>query len=214
MRNKKTTRARAKVLERWWIPMMITVTAAAAIALVSMLAWGQGNASDVDAVYEKLVPAEGTETVYGMPLDWGNAELFLEWNYQLYDNLSPGEMDVVLEVLNPLVAPCCDDYDLPGCCCEGSDLLCNLVRTARGLAAYMTVEGEFTVAETQAAVLEWLRFVHGDYYVAAELADRGVDPEEYGITTHGACYRGMCETPLTEGGCGGMSDLKIRPEGV
>ncbi|MFO8034378.1 MAG: hypothetical protein R6U88_04335 [Candidatus Bipolaricaulota bacterium] len=209
MHKRKRTRVGARVLQRWWIPVMITLTAAVGIALVSMLGWGGQEAEDVDALYEEIVPAEGTETIYDIPLAWENAEMFLEWNYRLYDNLSPGEMEVVLELLDPLVAPCCDDYDLPGCCCEGSDLLCNLVRTARGLAAHMAVEGEFTVEEMRDAVLEWLQFVHGDYYVAADLADQGVDVEQYGITTHGACYRGLCEAPLTEGGCGGMHELKI-----
>ncbi len=214
MQNKRRARIQAKARERLWIPVALTLSAGAMIALVSVLAWGAGQTADVDAVYEELVPAAGTETVYGMPLAWDNAEGFLAWNYELYDNLTATEMGVVLDVLNPLVAPCCDDYDLPGCCCEGSNLLCNLVRTARGLAAHMALEGAFTVEETRAAVLQWLHFVHGDYYVAAELERQGVDPAQYGITTHGACYRGLCETPLTEGGCGGMRALKIRPEGT
>ncbi len=205
---RREAQVRTMVL-RWWMPGLVTLTAAVAVALVSVFVWGGQGADGLEGVYDEVVPAAGTETVYGIPLAWENAELFLEWNYQIYGQLSAAEMAIVREALTELVAPCCDDYRLPHCCCEGSNLLCNLVRTARGLAAYMTVEGEFTLEETQDAVLQWLQFVHGDYYVAAELKEQGVDPETYGITTRGACYRGMCETPLTQGGCGGMHALKI-----
>lgn len=192
---------------------MMAAVAVVAIALAHALAWAGERREALEMVYEAVVPAPGTETTYGIPLDWGNAELFLDWNDDIYDQLSGPDKDAVLEALSALVAPCCDDYVLPGCCCEGGGLLCNLVRTARGLAAYMVVEGGFSVEETRASVLEWLRFVHGDYYVAAELAEQGVDPRAYGLTTHGACYRGLCETPLAQGGCGGMHVLKIGFDG-
>ncbi len=194
------------------VSMVAAVVAVVAIAMAHVLAWGGERPDTLDAVVEAIVPSQGTETAYGLPLDWDNAEIFLAWNYEIYDVLSGSDRDAVTEALGELVAPCCDDYLLPGCCCEGGGLLCNLVRTARGLAAHMIVEGGFSVEATRASVLKWLQFVHGDYYVAVELEAQGIDPRAYGLTTHGACYRGMCETPLKQGGCGGMRGLKIGAE--
>jgi len=208
-------RERTRVLQRWSVPALIAVTVLTGIAVVGLLVWGAGDRpDDVEALYDEIVPAEGEETAYDIPLAWENAELFLEWNYQIYDHLSSADKELVLEALDPLVAPCCDDYNLPGCCCEGANLLCNLVRTARGLAAHMAVEGGFAADEITESVLQWLSFAHGDYYVAAELEKHGGNPGEHGITTEGACYRGMCETPLRDGGCGGMHELKIGGQGV
>ncbi|MBC7219944.1 hypothetical protein H5T55_00420 [Candidatus Bipolaricaulota bacterium] len=154
-------------------------------------------------LYTENVPTEGAETVYGLPLAWENAHLFAAW----YDaiQLEGQEVRVFEEALAPLAAPCCDDNPLARCCCERGGLICNVVRTTRGLGAYLVQAGYEPEAVT-AAMEQWLRFIHGDYYVARALADQGEDPRAYGLfqPANGACYRGLCNAPLQEGGCGGM----------
>jgi hypothetical protein len=55
--------------------------------------------------------------------------------------------------------------------------------------------------------LQWFQFARPDYYIAVALRERHMSPLYYGFTTQGSCYRGMCETPISEGGCGGMKEL-------
>jgi len=165
------------------------------------LAWGEKN-DPLAELYTEIVPTAGTETKYGIPLALENAPQFASWYYEI--KLSPEELEVIQEALAPLVAPCCDDNPLLRCCCERKGKICNLVRSARGLAAWLVQEKGFTADEVRDAVLEWLRFVHGDYYVTKALADRDIPPSRYGLTTYGACYRRLCEVPLSLGGCGGM----------
>ncbi|HAZ27664.1 TPA: hypothetical protein DCY67_03465, partial [Candidatus Acetothermia bacterium] len=83
-------------------------------------------------------------------------------------------------------------------------------RTARGLGAYLVHQG-FAAAEVQAAILQWLQFAHGDYYVAKALVAGGEDPVKYGLfkPENGSCYRNMCNAPLRGGGCGGMGPQVI-----
>jgi len=165
------------------------------------LAWGQGG-NLMEELYTEIVPTAGTETGYGIPLALENAPQFAAWYYEI--RLSPEELEVIQEALAPLVAPCCDDNPLLRCCCERKGKICNLVRSARGLAAWLVQEKGFTADEVRDAVLAWLRFAHGDYYVAKTLADQDIPPTSYGLTTYGACYRKLCEVPLSLGGCGGM----------
>ncbi|MCX7750584.1 MAG: hypothetical protein N2320_03385 [Candidatus Bipolaricaulota bacterium] len=165
-------------------------------------------------LYTQEVPPVGTETVYGLPLAWENAPLFAQW----YDGitLSAEEAKAFSAALAPLRAPCCDDNPLAGCCCERGGLICNLVRTTRGLGKHLVRQGYPPEAVTQ-AMDQWLRFAHGDYYVARALVAMGKDPTAYGLfrPEHGACYRGLCTAPLQEGGCGGMGKEVVvsRPKG-
>lgn len=180
------------------------------VALVSgMVVWGvsQGKPS-LAALYAQNVPVAGTETVYGLPLSWDNAQMFATW----YDEIVLAEEEAVVmdAALAPLSAPCCDDNPLAQCCCERGGLICNLVRTARGLGKYLVRHG-FEAEQVTAAMDQWLRFIHGNYYVARALVSRGEDPIAYGLSRpeNGACYRGLCTAPLQEGGCGGMGQEVI-----
>lgn len=165
-------------------------------------------------LYVQEVPRAGTETVYGIPLAWENAHTFAHW----YDTieLSSQEAAALGQALAPLAAPCCDDNPLASCCCERGGLICNLVRTARGLGKHLIREGYPPEVVTQ-AMDEWLRFSHGDYYVARALVRMGKNPVAFGLARpeDGACYRGRCTAPLQEGGCGGMGKevLVARPKG-
>mgnify|MGYP001183561803 CR=1 FL=1 len=174
---------------------------------MAALAVGEGEPA-LAALYAQHVPAEGTETIYGLPLAWDNAQLFAGW----YDaiRLTGDEAKTLAAALAPLRAPCCDDNPLAECCCERGGLICNVVRTARGLGTYLVHEG-YSAAEASAAMEQWLRFVHGDYYLARALVEQGADPLSYGLfqPENGSCYRNMCATPLQDGGCGGMGPQVI-----
>ena len=160
------------------------------------------------ALSTENVPAEGAETVYGLPLAWENAHLFAA----CYDAIQlQGEgMIVFEEALAPLAAPCYDDNPLARCCCERGGLIRNVVRTTRELGAYLVRAG-YDAEIVSAAMEQWLRFIHGDYYVARALAAMGEDPIAYRLfkPENGACYRNLCNAPLREGGCGGMGSEVI-----
>ncbi|GAB4310654.1 MAG: hypothetical protein Kow0097_12220 [Candidatus Bipolaricaulota bacterium] len=182
--------------------ILLVVVGSVLIGGMSALAASKGALS-VAPLYTENVPKEGLPTVYGLPLAWTNAQLFATW----YDTLrlTATEAEILGAALAPLTAPCCDDNPLARCCCERGGLICNVVRTARGLGAYL-VQAGYAPEVVTAAMEQWLRFIHGDYYVARALADQGVDPRAYGLFQpgNGACYRGLCTAPLQEGGCGGM----------
>ena len=152
----------------------------------------------------EVIPAAGKDTAYGIPLSWDNAQTFADWYYEV--RLSPEETVVLTRALKEIPTPCCDDTRITRCCCERSGLICNLVRSARGLAAWLIREKGFGEDEVRAAVLEWVKFAHRNYFLAVALKERGVSPREYGLTTQGACYRQLCERPMREGGCGGMGE--------
>jgi len=106
-----------------------------------------------------------------------------------------------------LVTPCCDDHTMVKCCCEQGAVVCNIVLSGKGLAAYLIREMGFDADQVRDSVFQWLRFARSDYYLARELEERNVDPEDYGLTTYGSCYRSMCSVPIRQGGCGGMGEL-------
>jgi hypothetical protein len=160
------------------------------------------------ALYAQHVPAEGAATIYGLPLAWDNAQLFATW----YDatQLTGEEPKALAAALAPLRAPCCDDNPLAKCCCERGGLICNVVRTARGRGAYLVHAGD-SAAEATVAMEQWLRFVHGDYYVARALVRQGADPLSYGLfqPENDSCCRNMDATPLQEGGWGRMGQVLV-----
>jgi len=172
--------------------------------VLSVLALGQGD--DLLAeIRAELVPEAGTETSYGMPLSVESLSQLVDWWYTLVPAVE--DQPAYVDGLRQLVAPCCDDNTAFKCCCEQGDNACNLIRSGKGLAAYLILELDYQAEAVAASVLEWFRFVRPDYYVAAELAARGLDPQLYGLTTHGSCYRGLCDVAISEGGCGGMLEL-------
>ncbi len=194
-----------RAMSPWiWIPL----AAGAALALVLALLLPadkvtQGSDELLESLYQEIIPAADTKTNYGIPLSWDNARTFADWYYDI--RLAPDEVIQLQRALAPVATPCCDDTTVVRCCCEKSGKICNLVRSARGLAAWLIQKKGFSVEETREAVVQWLKFAHRDYYVAKALAERGISPSRYGLTTRGTCYRQQCEIPLRKGGCGGMS---------
>lgn len=152
-----------------------------------------------------LIPKAGERTAYGLVLSFGNAQHFADWYYAI--RLTPEEEAIWREALLAIPAPCCDDYPVLRCCCQTHGRICNLTRSAQGLAKWLIVYRGYGLKEVREAVLQWLRFLVPNYYLARALEERGLDPRAYGLEPHEAyeaCYRGRCEAPLDQGGCGGM----------
>lgn len=179
----------------------------AVLAIVAVLGIAQGTDEELLAeIRAEIVPEEGAETTYGVSLSLDSLPQFVEWWYTLVPSV---EADVrYIDALNALVAPCCDDNLAYRCCCEdGEGQACNIIRSAKGLAAHLILAHDFDADAIRGSVFEWLRFTRSDYYLAAELEARGVSPIPYALTTEGSCYRGMCDVPISQGGCGGMKEL-------
>jgi hypothetical protein len=159
----------------------------------------------LDELRAEIIPAEGTETAYGIPLSLTSLPQFVEWWYTLRPAV---ELDArYFESLNGLVAPCCDDNQAYKCCCETNGSACNIIRSAKGLASHLIHDLDYTADQVSASVMQWLQFARPDYYMADELRNRQMSPLYYGLTAQGSCYRGLCETPISQGGCGGMGEL-------
>lgn len=157
-------------------------------------------------IQAEIIPVEGAETPYGIPFSLQSLPQFVDW----WTTLRPdAENDPrYADALNALVAPCCDDNPAFKCCCENDEgQACNIIRSGKGLASHLILDLDYDTDQVRENVLAWFRFARWDYYVAAEMEARGLDPTVYGLTTEGSCYRGLCNTPISEGGCGGMQEL-------
>jgi hypothetical protein len=167
---------------------------------------GVAQAADpLAALRAEIIPAAGTETAYGIPLALDSLPQFVGWWYSL---VPAAESDPrYYDALSGLVAPCCDDNTAFQCCCEKNGQACNIIRSGKGLAAHLILDLDYTTEQVQQSVLQWFQFARPDYYLAAALTEQGGVPEFYGLTTKGSCYRGLCETPISQGGCGGMTEL-------
>jgi len=176
------------------------------VTLVAVGAVGEDPRDDeLQIIRDEIIPAEGTETEYGIPLSLHSLPQFAEWWYTLVPRVESDPR--YYDALNPLVAPCCDDNQAYQCCCEKNGQACNIIRSGKGLAAHLIHDLDYSMEQVQANVLEWFMFARPDYYMAVEMRSRQQSPQDYGLTTFGSCYRGMCETPISEGGCGGMKEL-------
>jgi hypothetical protein len=186
---------------------------AVSLAMIGWMTLAGGGDGKLEELRAELIPAAGTETTYGIPLSLHSLPQFIAW----WSTLVPlvEEDPRYVDALSSLVAPCCDDNAAFRCCCEQGGQSCNIIRSGKGLAAHLIHDLDFDTDAVRAGVLEWFRFARPDYYLAAELEARGLNPEVYGLTTYGSCYRGMCSVPISQGGCGGMGELiepAIEPE--
>ncbi len=183
-----------------------------AVATPSLLGWSQTEPGSVLAnLTTTLIPQSGSVTSYGIPLSLENAQYFADWLYAI--PLSPQEKAVVKEELASIPAPCCDDNSVLACCCSKNGNICNLTRSAQGLAAFLVHKKGFSGDAISAAVLQWLHFLHPNYYLATALEIQGHNPEDFGLKASEAyesCYKKLCEAPLDRGGCGGMGlEVKV-----
>lgn len=170
------------------------------VGIAAIASLGEEASSLLTTLEAELIPAYGAGTTYGIQLDLRNTAQFIDWYHGI--ELTDEETSVKDRALSALVAPCCDDNSAATCCCP-----CNLSRSVWGLSAYLIQEKGYGVEEIREAASEWLRFSRPDYYLAAALEDRGIEPLEFGISTAGSCYQGRCDFPVTDGGCAGMTDL-------
>lgn len=160
-----------------------------------------------DEIWARVVPAAGTETVYGIPLSFANTQMFIDWYNTI--ELTQAEHMMRDEALAVFVAPCCDEYPMSTCCCE-----CNLSRSIWGLCAYLISEHGYSIDQLRVAALQWSQFIRPDYYVAQALEKAGRNAVLYGVSTESSCFTDRCELPFHRevgtryiGGCGGMEDL-------
>lgn len=176
------------------------------VLLGAVLAVGASDSDELLAQLQAaIIPEEGTETAYDMVLSLEMLPQLIEWWSTLVPTVESDSR--YYDALSGLVAPCCDDNTAFRCCCEDGGQSCNIIRSGKGLASYLIHEHDYTVEQIQESVLEWFRFARADYYLAAALDEQGVRPGKYDLTTKGSCYRFMCNTPISEGGCGGMEEL-------
>lgn len=177
------------------------------VGLIGIVSFTQGaDQAVLEEIRAEIIPIENTATDYGIPLSLNSLPQFVGWWYSL---VPLAEDDArYIDGLSSLVAPCCDDNPAYKCCCENDEgQACNIIRSGKGLAAHLIYDLNYDTEQVTASVLEWLTFARPDYYLAAELANRRINPALYGLTTQGSCYRGLCDTPISQGGCGGMNEL-------
>lgn len=185
----------------------IVWTLATVVVLLTMSSIAVFATEDlVSSLHSELIPDEGTETPYGIPLSLSSLPEFVGWWYTLVPLV---ETDAVyIDALSSLVAPCCDDNLAIRCCCENDEgQACNLIRSGKGLAAHLIDTLNYGTEQVRSSVLEWFQFARPDYTIAVEMVNRKIDPMAYGLTVEGSCYRGLCNTPISQGGCGGMKEL-------
>lgn len=177
---------------------------AVGLVVVGFLLFGgkqPAKAATPAEVRAEIIPKDGDATAYDVPLSLDNTQDFID--YYEASTLSRDQEKTMEKALLPLKAPCCDDNPMSTCCCD-----CNLAKSVWGLSSYLIAEKGYGADEVRDSTLQWLRFIHSDYYVGRELASRGVNPDQYDLPKGDACYTGRCELPFAESGCGGMGVLR------
>lgn len=133
------------------------------------------------ASYTRMIP-EGTKTLVENAINFYDPHLqakeFITYNSIA---LTPEQEKIKNEALSTIPAPCCSDYYISTCCCS-----CNLAKSVWGLSNFLIAERNYSTKEVKRAILEWINFTNKDGYAG------------------NACYRGRCNLPFREDGCGGM----------
>ena len=133
------------------------------------------SAATPEEVAAEIIPQEGEPTAYDIPPSLDNTQRFID--YYEATILTPEQEKIKQDALLPLKAPCCDDNSMATCCCP-----CNLAKSVWGLSSYLIVEENYGIEQVRESALQWLHFIHDDYYVMQELGNRGVDPGRYGLS--------------------------------
>ena len=100
--------------------------------------------------------------------------------------LTPEQEKLKSDALSAIPAPCCGDYSILTCCCP-----CNLAKSAWGLSHFLIAKRNYNARQVREAVSEWIQFTNKDGYAG------------------NACYKGRCNLPFSEDGCGGMDERRI-----
>ena len=188
-------------------PSLYLILLPLALVLVGGGIWllGQGQKAGPVTPGEteaEIIPHEGEQTSYGLALSLDNTKRFIDYYHSA--SLTSQQRATMRDALLPLRAPCCDDNSMATCCCP-----CNLAKSVWGLSGYLIADQGYNAGQVREAALQWLRFIHSDYYVMRELENRGVDPGIYGLSYESPCYNGRYELPFVDGGCGGMEALRL-----
>jgi len=167
-------------------------------------------------LYVQLIPFPGTSTSYGIPISLWNVGRFRSWNNTIA--LSPQEERVMRQALADLPVPPCGHASILECCRRPDrelEKVCELVRSAVGLAKWLVHVKHFGAEEVRSAVDQWLHFVFSSYYLASALAARGIDPVACGLPVVGTCVRGQYGSVGGPGGCEvvGMKEAKAKGGG-
>lgn len=103
-----------------------------------------------------------------------------------YDSitLTPAQKKIKNEALSSLPAPCCADNPMSTCCCT-----CNHARATWGLSNFLITKHGYNAEQLKDAVSEWTAFTYKNGYSGE------------------ACYKGRCNLPFEQDGCGGMTEL-------
>ncbi|MFN3347087.1 MAG: hypothetical protein ACK42E_04690, partial [Candidatus Bipolaricaulaceae bacterium] len=135
-------------MDKPWLIVLLV----AGLLVGAALLWrgGREPPPSLTELQARVIPAEGTATAYGIPLAWENAQLFADRYYEI--SLTPAEEQVLVAALGAMPTPCCDDTRVTQCCCEQGGLICNLVRSARGLAAWLIREKGFDAPKVRTSV--------------------------------------------------------------
>lgn len=203
----KKTRVRTKATHPrgWWMSKWLLGAAPVLLLLLIGGGWLLSRGQERDIVAEiraEIIPVEGAQTPYGIPLSLDNTPRFID--YYNTAALTPEQENTMRDALLPLRAPCCDDNSMATCCCP-----CNLAKAVWGLSGYLATEKNYDAEQVREAALQWLRFIHSDYYVIQEMRNRRIDPRSHGLSHENPCYVGECELPFRDGGCGGMGELSM-----
>lgn len=97
--------------------------------------------------------------------------------------LTPEQEAVKKQALTQLAAPCCSDNSAYTCCCP-----CNMAKSVWGLSNYLIAEKGYDADQVKEAAERWFAFIN----------PKGFSGD--------VCYRGRCNLPWAEGGCGGMGE--------
>jgi len=163
-------------------------------------------------LYVQLIPFPGTQTPYGIPISLWNVKRFTSWYNSI--TLAPQEAAIFKQALAELPVPPCGHVSILSCCRGGErelEKVCELVRSALGLAKWLIHVKHFSPAEVRSAVDQWLHFVFSSYYLSEALAARGIDPTSCGLPVVGVCVRGNYATG--QGGCEVVSESRKKGGG-
>lgn len=100
--------------------------------------------------------------------------------------LTPEQEKLKTEALSGLPAPCCSDTTMATCCCQ-----CNHSKTVWGMTNYLITKLNYDKDQLRKAASEWIQFTHKN-----------------GIAGD-ACYKGRCNAPFHQDGCGGMKEDQL-----
>jgi len=158
-------------------PESPAVAAAAPAPQATTAVTAEPREAPVDTAAEVSSPAADEAIVFTG--DREQTEQFIRYYETIV--LTPEQERIKVEALSTIPAPCCADNPLATCCCP-----CNMTKAAWGMSAWLITEQGYGVEEVRRAAVDWLAAAGPDGF------------------TGDACYKGGCQRPIDQNGCGGM----------